>query len=323
MEIANNEFGPVVRLIARTSLGNVSRVSVGARLGSRTEDIPGIAMAPPDTDSSDGTRLSVSLTSAIAVDYVAVHFIFLDGPCMCVVWMGNDRGSTCGCNWHNVARSRCSRCARLGSHELICLGLCAQFLVECTGEALDLSLTIGPSCGQRRPASSFRNIPGEIDAWDATYSHSIVARFGGLGHCGIVGLQVTAGRPRVSPSRCYHTRDKQDLGEGRSGEMRGGQSADRTVKGTPNRWLGYLPCSNTRETLTKCVVACDGNGGCPKRRQSLVRIRSLPCTCVFVPTALNLPWMVYNMIATVVNVTDLSGQRLLLLDDCSALRCSP
>jgi hypothetical protein len=188
-------------------------VSVGARLGSHTEHIPGIAIAPPHTDSSDGTRLSISLTSAIAVDYVTVRFIFsLDGSGVCVVWIGNDRSSTCGCNWYNVARSRCSRSTRLGSHELICLSLCAEFLVECTSKALDLSLTIGPSCGQRRPASSFVCIPGEINSWDSTYSHSIVARFGGFGHCGILGLQVTTGR--VSPSCCYRTRGKQGLGKG-------------------------------------------------------------------------------------------------------------
>lgn len=78
-------------------------MSVGASLSPHTEDIPRIAMAPPHSDSSDGASLSVSLTSAVAVDYVTVFFVFrcrmgrLDGPGG-YVWLGNDSRSTGGCN---------------------------------------------------------------------------------------------------------------------------------------------------------------------------------------------------------------------------------
>lgn len=102
-------------------------MSVGARLDSHTESIPEIAMAPPHTDPSDGTGLSVSLTGAIAVDYVTVILIFrqgrLDGPCV-YIWLGKDRSSTCGCDRYNVAGIRSSRCAWFGSHELVRFSLC-------------------------------------------------------------------------------------------------------------------------------------------------------------------------------------------------------
>lgn len=123
MEIADDEFGPVVRLISRTSLGNISGC-VGSRLDPDTANIPRITMAPPHTDSRDGTRLSISLASTITVDYITVFFILncrLDSSCD---WPGNDSSSTCGCDWY-VARSKRAGCARLGSHELDCFSLCA------------------------------------------------------------------------------------------------------------------------------------------------------------------------------------------------------
>lgn len=112
---ANDEFGAVVRLIARTSLRDVPRC-VGVRLDTHTEDIPRITVTPPHPDSSDGTDLSISLASAIAVDCVAVSFVFrcrvgrVDDPCG-YGWLGKDGSPTCGCNWYDNAGRRCSGCA--------------------------------------------------------------------------------------------------------------------------------------------------------------------------------------------------------------------
>ena len=87
-------------------------------------------MAPPDTDPGDGAGLPVSLASAIAVNDVTVSVSF-------VFWyrLGySNYGMTSGCDGDALA----------SGHEVDCIGLCAQFLVDRTWEGLYLGLTLGP-----------------------------------------------------------------------------------------------------------------------------------------------------------------------------------
>ena len=60
-------------------------------------------------------------------------------------------------------------------------------------------------------------IPGAIDARDSANPHCIVAMFGDLGHCGVSGMWVTAGRKMCRDGTCCCCGCEAGTGNGNQG----------------------------------------------------------------------------------------------------------